>query len=125
MNEQLTFRQQRAVEFLIVCTSIRSAAKHAQGGERTLFRWLQEDEFQSAVRRARQLSLTQLATHMQHMADRAVGTLREVMEDNKASAASRVSAARYSMEMYYKASTLEDIMERLTTMDKRQKAEAR
>ena len=119
MNEQLTFRQQRAVESLIVCTSIRSAAKHAQVGERTLFRWLQEDEFQSAVRRARQLSLTQLATHMQHMADRAVGTLREVMEDNKA------SAARYSMEMYYKASTLEDIMERLTTMDKRQKAEAR
>ena len=121
MNEQLTFRQQRAVESLIVCTSIRNAAKHGQLSERTLYRWLQEDECQSAVRRARQLSLTQLATHMQHMADRAVGTLSEVMEDKKATAASRVSAAYCSMEMYYKASTLEDITERLMTMEKNQK----
>ena len=124
MNEQLTPRQHRAIESLIVGTSIRNAAEHAKINERTLFRWLQQEEFQSALRRARQLSLTQLATHLQHMASRAAGTLDEIMLDKNATSASRVSAARYSMEMYYKAATLEDIMERLMTMEKRYKQEA-
>ena len=59
------------------------------------------------------------------MAGRGAGTLNEIMEDKKATSASRVSAARYSMEMFYKAATLEDIMERLMTVEKRQKEEAR
>ena len=59
------------------------------------------------------------------MADRAAGTLDEIMLDKNATSASRVSAARYSMEMYYKAATLEDVQERLMTMEKRLKAEAR
>ena len=125
MNKQLTSRQHRAVESLIVGTSISDAAKQANINERTLYRWLQQEEFQSAVRRIRQLSLTQLATHLQHMAGRAAGTLDEIMEDKNATSASRVSAARYSMEMFYKAATLEDIMERLMTVEKRQKEEAR
>ena len=125
MNERLTPRQKRAVESLIVCNTISDAAKRANMNERTLYRWLQQEEFQSVVRRARQLSLTQLATHMQHVAARAAGTLNEVMEDKNATSASRVSAARCSMEMYYKAATLEDIQERLMTMEKRYKAEAR
>ncbi len=118
MTQQLTPRQHRAVESLIVGTSIGDAAEHAKINVRTLYRWLQQEEFQSAVRRARQLSLTQLATHLQHMADRAAGTLDEIMLDKNATSASRVSAARYSMEMYYKAATLEDVQERLMTMKK-------
>ena len=125
MNEQLTPRQQRAVESLIVCNSISDAAQRAKINERTLYRWLQQEEFQSVVRRARRLSLTQLATHLQHIAARAAGTLDEIMVDKNATSASRVSAARYSMEMYYKAATLEDIQERLMTMEKRLKEEAR
>ncbi len=123
MNQQLTSRQHRAVQSLITGTSISDAAKQANIHERTLYRWLQEEQFQSAVRRARQLSLTQLATHLQHMAGRAAGTLDEIMEDKNATSASRVSAARYTMDMFYKAATLEDIMERLMTIEKGQKAE--
>ena len=59
MNKLLTSRQQRAVESLIICTSIRDAAKSANVDQRTLYRWLQQEDFQSAVRHARQLSLTQ------------------------------------------------------------------
>ncbi len=125
MNERLTPRQKRAVESLIVCNTISDAAKRANMNERTLYRWLQQEEFQSVVRRARRLSLTQLATHLQHIAARAAGTLDEIMVDKNATSASRVSAARYSMEMYYKAATLEDIQERLMTMEKRLKEEAR
>jgi len=123
MNQQLTSRQHRAVQSLITGTSISDAAKQANIHERTLYRWLQEEQFQSAVRRARQLSLTQLATHLQHMAGRAAGTLDEIMEDKNATSASRVSAARYTMDMFYKAATLEDIMERLMAIEKGQKAE--
>ena len=53
MNKQLTSRQHRAVESLIVGTSISDAAKQANINERTLYRWLQQEEFQSAVRRVR------------------------------------------------------------------------
>ena len=125
MNKQPTPLQLRAVESLTVCTSIPNAAKHAGIGERTLYRWLQQEEFQNAVRRVRQLSLTQLATHLQHMAGRAAGTLDEIREDKNATSANRVNAARYSKEMFYKAATLEDIMERLMTVEKKQKEEAR
>ena len=121
MNKQLTPRQHRAVECLIAGTSISDAAKCANIGERTLYRWLGQEDFQSAVRRSRQLSLTQLATHLQHMASRAAGTLDEIMEDKNATSASRVSAARHSMDMFYKAATLEDIMERLMTIEKQHK----
>ena len=123
MNQQLTSRQHRAVQSLITGTSISDAAKQANIHERTLYRWLQEEQFQSAVRRARQLSLTQLTTHLQHMAGHAAGTLDEIMEDKNATSASRVSAARYTMDMFYKAATLEDIMERLMAIEKGQKAE--
>ena len=118
MNQQLTLRQDRAVQSLITGTSISDAAKRANIHERTLYRWLQEEDFQGAVRHARGLSLTQLATHLQHMAGRAVTTLDNVIADEKASSASRVSAARYTMDMFYKASQIEDMMERLKTMEK-------
>ena len=104
---------------MISGTSISDAAKQANIHERTLYRWLQEEEFQGAVRHARELSLTQLATHLQHMAGRAARTLDTIMEDEKATSASRVSAARYSIEMFYKVAQLEDMMERLMTMEKR------
>jgi transposase len=108
---------------LITGTSISDAAKQANIHERTLYRWLQEEEFQRAVRRARRLSLTQLATHLQHMAGRAAGALDEIMVDKNATSSSRVNAARYAMDMFFKAATLEDIMERLITMEKGQQEE--
>ena len=117
MKLELTSRQQRAVESLITCTSINEAAKSANVDRRTLYRWLQQEDFQAAVRRARQLSLTQLATHMQHSAAHAAKTLKQVMQDEKATPAARVSAARCSMDLYYKAATLEDIMDRLITVE--------
>ena len=115
MKLELTSRQQRAVESLITCISINEAAKSANVDRRTLYRWLQQEDFQAAVRRARQLSLTQLATHMQHSVAHAAKTLNQVMQDEKATPAARVSAARCSMDLYYKAATLEDIMDRLRT----------
>jgi len=123
MNQQLTTRQHSAVQSLITGTSISDAAKQANIHERTLYRWLQEEEFQRAVRRARRLSLTQLATHLQHMAGRAAGALDEIMVDKNATSSSRVNAARYAMDMFFKAATLEDIMERLITMEKGQQEE--
>ena len=125
MNKLLTSRQQRAVESLIICTSIRDAAKSANVNQRTLYRWLQQEDFQSAVRHARQLSLTQLATHMQHAVARAAKTLNEVMQDEKATPAARVSAARCSMDLYYKAATLEDVMDRLITVEMQAKESRR
>ena len=117
MKLELTSRQQRAVESLITCISINEAAKSANVDRRTLYRWLQQEDFQAAVRRARQLSLTQLATHMQHSVAHAAKTLNQVMQDEKATPAARVSAARCSMDLYYKAATLEDIMDRLITVE--------
>ena len=125
MAKLLTQRQHRAVESLITCTSIQDAAKSANVGQRTLYRWLQQEEFQAQVRRARQLSLTQLATHMQHSASHAAKTLNQVMQDEKATPAARVSAARCSMDLYYKPATLEDVMDRLITVEAQAKQSRR
>ena len=41
------------------------------------------------------------------------------MEDEKASSASRVSASRLSLEMMYRCAALDDIVERLKTIEKK------
>ena len=120
MNKALTYRQRRAIEALVITNTIAQAAKKAKVSERSIYLWIKQEQFQTALRDARGKALGHTTTRFQQISVRAVETLEGVMEDEKASAASRVSAARLSLEMMYRGGAIDDIVERLKTVERNQ-----
>jgi len=113
MNKELTKGQQRAIEALMLSNTIAQAAEKAKVSERSIYYWMNQEHFQTALMRVRRNALAHTSTRLQQMSARAVDTLEGVLDDEKASSASRVSAARLSLDMLYRGSALDDIVQRL------------
>ena len=78
---------------------------------------MKQESFQTALRAARRDILAHTTTRLQQMSVRALDTLENVMDDQKASSASRVSASRLAMDMMYRGAAIDDIIERLKTVE--------
>ncbi len=118
MNEQLTTKQNKTIEALLLTNAIDRAAKRASVSEASIsYRWMKQESFQTALRAARLDILAHTTTRLQQMSVRALDTLENVMDDEKASAASRVSASRLAMDMMYRGAAIDDIIERLKTVE--------
>ncbi len=120
MNEQLTTLQNKTIEALLLTNTIDRAAKRANVSEASIYRWMKQESFQTALRKARRDILAHTTTRLQQMSVRALDTLENVMDDQKASSASRVSASRLAMEMMYRGAAIDDIIERLKTVEGKQ-----
>ena len=120
MNEQLTTKQNKTIEALLLTNTIDRAAKRANVSEASIYRWMKQESFQTALRKARRDILAHTTTRLQQMSVRALDTLENVMDDQKASSASRVSASRLAMEMMYRGAAIDDIIERLKTVEGKQ-----
>ncbi len=120
MNKELTNGQRRAIEALMLTNTIARAAQKAKVSEKSIYFWMKLDHFQTALRVARRNALAHTTARLQQITARAVDTLEAVMEDEKASSASRVSASRLSLEMMYRGAVLDDIIERLKTVERQQ-----
>lgn len=110
-------QQEAAIIGLLTKSSIESAAKHAGISGATLWRWLQEPEFQAEYRKARRHALGQATAQLQQASGSAVKALREIIEDTDAPSSSRVMAARTVLEMGLKAIELEEIEGRLAAIE--------
>ncbi len=77
---------------------VRAAAKEAGVSEATVFRYLQDAEFQRRYRAARADVVDAAIALMQRLCANAVSTLGSVMHDTKAPASARVAAARTILE---------------------------
>ncbi len=117
MNEQLTTKQNKTIEALLLTNTIDRAAKRANVSEASIYRWMKQKSFQTALRAARRDILAHTTTRLQQMSVRALDTLENVMDDQKASSASRVSASRLAMDMMYRGAAIDDIIERLKTLE--------
>ncbi len=53
MNEQLTTQQHKAIEALLLTNTIVRAAKRANVSEASIYRWMKQESFQTALREAR------------------------------------------------------------------------
>ncbi len=78
--------------------AVRSAAKDAGVSEATVFRYLQDAEFQRRYREARASVVDAAIALMQRLCANAVSTLDTVMHDTEAPASARVSAAKTILE---------------------------
>ena len=120
-SEDLTIRQEKAITALLSCRTVAEAAKLAQVGERSIYRWLKQDTFQSPLRRARRQALSQALGRLQQVADRAVDTLDTILDDKKATTASRVSAVRAALRYACHGIEIDDFEERLAAVERAQK----
>ena len=120
-SDDLTIKQERAIAALLSCQSVAQAAKLAAVGERSIFRWLKQDTFQSHLRRARRQALCGVLGRLQQVADRAVDTLDAILQNEKATSASRVSAVQAALRFACHGIEIDDFEERLASVERTQK----
>jgi hypothetical protein len=111
-------KKEEAVAAVLSQRNLEEAARVAGVGVATLMRWQKLPEFQDALRRARREALSQTIGRLQQGASAAATTLLKVMLDQNTPASTKVRAADTVMNHALKAMELEDVLERLTEVER-------
>jgi hypothetical protein len=122
-GEKFSRKMEEAIIALLTQPTIPEAAKAAGVSDTTLWRWLQDPEFQAAYREARQQAVGQAIAQLQQLGSAAVRALKSVIEDEKAPHSARVAAARAAFELAYRGVEVEDLAERVAAIEARFKSE--
>jgi ubiquinone biosynthesis protein UbiJ len=119
-SQGLESRKTRALSAMLCSRSVEEAAELAGVSSTTIFRWLRDDEhFQSEYRKSSSQVMEVALRRLKQICSVATETLASVMADGEAAAASRVTAARATLELTLK------IDERLGLMERVERLEAR
>lgn len=119
----LTRRQEKALEALLNEPTVARAAQLAGVGERTLHSWLRQPVFAAAYRESRRTAFGHAISLTQKYSPMAVGTLVKIMGDESKPPTSRVAAATALLRFGREAIEIDDIDERLATIEQRAEAE--
>ena len=107
-HEGLTPHQERAVIALLESPSITAAACKAEIGERSLRRWLSEnDNFKHSLRRASEQSLAHATARLQATSVAAVNHLSEALADDKHIEPGRATLIRAAVDFVERLEALE------------------
>ena len=109
VEEKLSPKQEKALVALLDCGEIQQAAARAEVSDVTLWRWLQQAEFQRRYREARRQLVETAVAQLQGDCTTAARVLREVAEDTAAPASARVAAAKAILEQSIAAVQLTDL----------------
>jgi hypothetical protein len=118
-GEKFRRKTEEAIAALLTQPTIREAAKTAGVGEKTLWRWLQDEDFCQSYRKARRQVVQQAVTRLQQISGEAVEALRGIMVDNLKPPTSRVMAARIVLDTALKFVELEDLEARVVALEKK------
>jgi hypothetical protein len=101
-------KREEAIAALMTQRNVEEAARAADVGRRTLYRWLQEPDFQDAYREARRTAVGQSMARLQFASSAATSTLLKLMvnPDTPASVKARVADSILNHAM--KATEIED-----------------
>ena len=111
-------RQEQAIVALLEHPTLEKAAVALGVSDVTLWRWMQQPEFQEAYRKARREAFSQSVARLQHASQAAVGTLLRVMTDRESPAASRVRAADVVLQTALRGMEMEDLEARLDRLER-------
>ena len=114
-NERLQPKQLKAITSLLSHPTMREAAKDCGISETTLWRWLNDEAFQAAYRKARRQVVEQAMSELQAACSDAVATLRRNLKCGAANV--EVSAAKTILDQAVKAIELTDMEERLEQLE--------
>ena len=113
----ITAKQEKAIMELLRNPTVREASQQAQVGERTLWRWLQEDDFREAYMEARKQAFSRALGLLQQALSEAVLVLKDVMNNPDTRDSSRVSSAKAILDTGLKAMALDDLDERISRLE--------
>ena len=116
-GQKLSRNKERAISAMLSQPSVALAAESVGIGERTLWRWLQLDDFKTAYREARSQLVSQAIALVQSGMSSAVRTLQDIMSDKDAPASARVSAAKTMLDMGLKGIEIEDLEFRISQLE--------
>jgi hypothetical protein len=117
-NGSLTPRQLKTIEAMLTAESINEAAEQSGVGQRTLYRWLAEDDqFKAQLRKAQDRAIDAAVSLLSGEARAAAMTLREIHRDKEINAAVRVQAARAILIENMRVREQRDVLERLELLE--------
>ena len=111
----LTPKQERSIIALLSHQTIAEAAKASGVSESTLWRWLQQEDFQKRYRQAQRSVVDRALGQLQSAAESAVQTLTRNLTCGKPEAENRAAVA--ILEFNLKARELFEMEERLTRLE--------
>ncbi len=114
---KLARNKEKAIAGLILKPSISEAAKYTGIGERTLLRWLKDDDFQKSYRDARFHLVQHALTQIQGATKDAVQVLKKIANNKKAPDSVRVRAASVILSYAVKSIEIENLEARLTDLE--------
>jgi len=122
---ELSDRQLRAVEALLVSSSVEDAARRSGLSARTVHRYLSSGEFADAFRERLRTRVDLASARLQSATGDAVECLVEVMNDQSASHGVRTRAAVSVIELSWRWLETNEFEDRLSALEQRILAEAR
>jgi hypothetical protein len=117
-REKLGRKKEGAVLALLTSRNVEEAARVADVGTRTLYRWMNEPAFDAAYREAKRAAFSQAIARLHQMAGAAVTTLGKVMIEPNTPPATKVRAADSVLGHAAKAIETEDIEARLSELER-------
>ena len=115
----LTQGQQLALPALLTCPTIKAAARQCGVHERTIRRWLHDDEhFQKTLRQLRNEALGQASTHLQQGAIRAVGAMYELIDSDGLIETGRANLIRTALDFAFRSGAYGDLADRIADLEK-------
>ena len=116
-GEKFTRQKEAAIIGLLTKPTFDGAAKFAGISSVTLWRWQQDPGFLAEIRKAQRQSMERSVAQLQQASLTAVKTLQEIMQNSKASASARVTAARTVLEMGLRATEADNLGSRLSALE--------
>lgn len=116
----LNTKQHRAIRALLTEKTTADAAKKAGVGERTLWRWMNENEpFKMALSEAETLALGESVRRLVALQFKALQAIEEALDDEGANHAVKLRAAALVMDTSLRLREQHTLEERLAEMEKR------
>jgi hypothetical protein len=104
---------------VLTCSTYAEAAKAAGISYSSLYRLRQTPEFQEILRQVKNQMYSEAFTKSQGYALNAIETLRDIMNNPRATDSARVSAARTLLEMSLNASEQEMVLDRIAELERK------
>ena len=118
-TDRLTPKQVRAIAAMLQSKDVRDAARIANVSERTLFRWMKDDAFRSAMKEAESQAIAQVMRRLSNLCALALDVLEKEMESDLAKESVRVRAADVVLAKVHTFKELNDFDERLAALESR------
>jgi hypothetical protein len=116
-SNQLTAPQQRAITALLSTKSVAEAAKKANVGQRTLFRWLADTAFKRQLAIAEGELVAVATRRLLQYQDSAITVITSIMADKTKPATVRLRASMAIVDYSLKMRELLNIEERLAALE--------